>query len=138
VAVVRVAMDHIQQQALVEQVAVVLVLMGLAQQLLQLLARLIQEVVVAGLEEIKAHQVQAAPALLFSSTPYQAKPYLRSKALLSGHARQVLPALTILWLLVVALVVMDQVYQEVAEVVEGLVVLGLEPAFQLPQARNIP
>ena len=46
--------------------------------------------------------------------------------------------LIILWLRVVALVVMGQVYQEVAEVVEELVVLGLEPAFQLPQARNIP
>jgi len=32
---------------------------------------------------------QAAPALLSSSTPYQAKPYLRSKALLLGNARQV-------------------------------------------------
>ena len=56
----QVATEHHRQAALVEQVVVVLVLMGLAQQLLQLLARLIQEVVVAGLEEIKAHQVQAA------------------------------------------------------------------------------
>lgn len=50
---------------------------------------------------------QAAPALLSSNTPYQAKPYLRSKALLSGHARQVLPALTILWLLAEVGVVVD-------------------------------
>jgi len=41
---------------------------------------------------------QAAPALLSSSTPYQAKPYLRSKERPLGNVRQVLPALTILWL----------------------------------------
>jgi hypothetical protein len=39
---------------------------------------------------------------------------------------------------VVVLVVMDQVYQEVAEVVEEPVVLELEQVFQLQQALNIP
>ena len=65
---------------------------------------------------------QAAPALLSSSTPYQAKRYLRSKALLSGHARQVLPVLTILWLLVEAgvLLLVILVFLAVAAVLVGL------------------
>jgi hypothetical protein len=45
---------------------------------------------------LEVRQVQAAPALLSSSTPYHHKRYLRSKALLLGNARQVLLALTIL------------------------------------------
>jgi hypothetical protein len=61
-------------------------------------------------------EAQAAPALLSSSTPYQAKPYLRSKALLLGNARQVLLALTILWLAVevgVGEVLLEQVAAQV-------------------------
>jgi hypothetical protein len=79
----------------------------MAEQILtEALQLLTQEAVVVE-QVIRLHQVTAAPALLSSNTPYQAKPYLRSKALLSGHARQVLPALTILGLLGEVGVVVD-------------------------------
>lgn len=48
---------------------------------------------------------QAAPALLSSSTPYQAKPYLRLKALHNGQCQRVLRVLIICVLLVVAVAV---------------------------------
>ena len=55
--------------------------------------RQIQAVAVEVVLLLEAHPVvqaaQAAPALLSSSTPYQAKPYLHSKALLLGNAQQV-------------------------------------------------
>jgi hypothetical protein len=69
VAVVLVVMDHIRQQVLVEQAAEALVLMVLAQQLLQLLAQLILAEVAVESAGIRAHQAQVAPALLSSSTP---------------------------------------------------------------------
>jgi hypothetical protein len=61
VAVVLVVMDHIRQQVLVEQAAEALVLMVLAQQLLQLLAQLILAEVAVESAGIRAHQAQAAP-----------------------------------------------------------------------------
>ena len=64
------------------------VLLGLEVLELQILAAAVEEQ-----HSLVAHHliqaVQAAPALLSSSTLYQAKRYLRSKALPSGHARQV-------------------------------------------------
>jgi hypothetical protein len=66
---------------------------------------LVEVVEVAGLKVDPLLEVvteaQAAPVSLSSSTKYQAKRYLCSKALPLGNARQVLPALTILWLRVV-------------------------------------
>lgn len=63
-------------------------------------------VVAVDVQEIQVKEAaQAAPVSSSLSTPYQAKPYLRSKERPLGNARQVLPVLTILWLLVVVQVV---------------------------------
>jgi hypothetical protein len=53
------------------------------------LERLILAVVVEAQDLRHLLVALVAPALLSSSTPYQAKPYLRSKALPNGLARQV-------------------------------------------------
>lgn len=93
VAVVEVAIrPMVQPQELVVQAVVVMV----QQQMAALPLSLEPHIQAAGavVEQVQAHQgvlqaAQAAPALLSSSTPYHHKPYLRSKALPLGNARQV-------------------------------------------------
>ena len=111
---------------MVRQILLELVVQGVVVTQVQLqtarLERLILAVVVEAQDLRHLLEVQAAPALLSSSTPYQAKPYLRSKALLSGHARQVLPALTILLLRVeVELVVSKAAVAEQADLLQDQV-----------------
>jgi hypothetical protein len=91
VVVVEVAI-HLMVQP--QELAVLAVVVMVQQQMAGLLLSLEQltQAVVAVVERVQAHQgvlqvAQVAPELLSSSTPYQAKPYLRSKALLLGNAR---------------------------------------------------
>jgi hypothetical protein len=127
-------------EAAVLLAAGVVVRVRLPELLLKLVVPELQILAVEGeVAEVAQEQVllavQAAPALLSWSTPYQAKLYLRSKALLLGNARQVLPLLTILLLLAVVEVV--KMAEAVAVVVVEQVDIEQEQVWVLQQGRNI-